>query len=85
MPKKQEVSPELLKRSAAVLLGARMTAGVSQREVSRKINVTQPLISSWEQGKSVPTIPHIVAIETALNLAAGSILLQIAYGELKES
>lgn len=85
MPKKQEVPAELLKRSAAVLLAARMTSGISQREVSKRIKVTQPLISSWEQGKSVPTIAHIVEIESALQVASGSLLLAIAYGQTTES
>ena len=85
MPKKQEIPTELLNQSAAVLLAARLTAGVSQREVSKRINVTQPLISSWEKGKTIPTINHIVAIEQALQLQAGSLLMAIAYGNQKES
>lgn len=85
MPKKQETPIELLKRSAATLLAARMTNGISQRELSKRIKVTQPLISSWEQGKSVPTLAHIIEIETALQLASGSLLTAIAYGDTTES
>lgn len=81
MPKKQEVSPEQLKQCATVLLSARMTAGISQRELSKRISVTQPLISSWEQGKSLPSINHLVAIETALESTKGAIILGIAYGD----
>ena len=80
MPKKQEVSPEQLKQCATVLLTARMTAGISQRELSKRINVTQPLISSWEQGKTLPSINHLVAIESAVSAAQGSLILAIAYG-----
>lgn len=80
MPKKQEVSPEQLKQCATVLLTARMNAGISQRELSKRINVTQPLISSWEQGKTLPSINHLVAIETAVGAPQGSVILAIAYG-----
>lgn len=85
MPTKQEIPADLLNRSATVLLGARMVAGVSQRELSRRINVTQPLISSWEKGKALPTINHIVAIEQSLGTESGQLLLAIAYGaEMKD-
>lgn len=85
MPKKQETPAELLNHAATVLLGARMNSGVSQRELSRRINVTQPLISSWEKGKAIPTINHIVAIEKSLGAEAGTLLMAIAYGlEMKE-
>jgi transcriptional regulator with XRE-family HTH domain len=84
MPKKQETPPHLLKHSATVLLGARMSSGISQRELSRRINVTQPLISSWEQGKALPTVPHIVAIEKSLGAESGTLLLAIAYGAQQE-
>ena len=81
MPKKHEVSEETMKQCATVLLTARMTAGISQRELSRRINVTQPLISSWEKGKSLPAINHLVEIETALGVAQGSVIIAIAYGD----
>jgi transcriptional regulator with XRE-family HTH domain len=84
MPKKQETPLHLLKHSATVLLGARMSSGISQRELSRRINVTQPLISSWEQGKALPTVPHIVAIEKSLGAESGTLLLAIAYGAQQE-
>ena len=81
MPKKQDLPAEVLKHSATVLLGARMNAGISQRELSKRINVTQPLISSWEQGKAIPTINHIVAIEKSLGADQGSLLNAIAFGD----
>jgi transcriptional regulator with XRE-family HTH domain len=84
MPKKQETPQHMLKHSAVVLVGARMIAGVSQRELSRRINVTQPLISSWEQGKALPTVPHIVAIEKSLGAESGTLLMAIAYGSQQE-
>lgn len=80
MPKKQETPAHILQHSATVLLGARMGAGISQRELSRRINVTQPLISSWEKGKAIPTVTHIVAIEKSLGAEQGSLLLAIAFG-----
>lgn len=80
MPRKQQASDQQLKHSAKVLINARTTSGISQRELSSRINVTQPLVSSWEKGKTIPSLHHIVAIETALNAEQGSLLLAIAYG-----
>ena len=86
MPKKQDTPPEQLKQCATVLLATRMTAGISQRELSKRINVTQPLVSSWEQGKTIPSITHLVAIESAVNAPKGSVILAVAYGDTpKES
>ena len=80
MPKKNETNPEQIKHCAASLLAARMTAGISQRELSRRINVTQPLISSWEKAKALPSLPHILLVEEALKMAQGELLNAIAYG-----
>lgn len=85
MPKKQEVPAEQLKQSATVLLGARMNAGISQRELSKRINVTQPLVSSWEQGKTLPSVNHLVAIEKATGSTQGAIIMAIAYWQHTES
>lgn len=85
MPKKQEIPAEQLKQCATVLLGARMNAGISQRELSKRINVTQPLVSSWEQGKTLPSVNHLVAIEQATSSAQGSIIMAIAYWQHTES
>lgn len=79
MPKKQEVPAEQLKQCATVLLGARMNAGISQRELSKRINVTQPLVSSWEQGKTLPAVNHLVAIEQATGADKGSVIMAVAY------
>lgn len=79
MPKKQEVPAEQLKQCATVLLAARMTAGISQRELSKRINVTQPLVSSWEQGKTLPAVNHLVAIEQATGAEKGSVIMAVAY------
>jgi hypothetical protein len=38
------------------------------------------LISSWEQGKTLPSINHLVAIETAVGAEQGAVILAIAYG-----
>lgn len=81
MPKKQNITSDDMKKIAASLLAARTTAGISQRELSKRINVTQPLISAWEQGRSCPSLHHIVAIEAALELDKTSLLFSIAYGD----
>jgi transcriptional regulator with XRE-family HTH domain len=81
MPKKQTATQDDMKKIAARLFEARTLAGISQRELSKRINVTQPLISAWEQGRSVPSLHHIVAIESALELDKTTLLFAIAYGD----
>lgn len=81
MPKKQIATQDDMKKIAATLFAARTTAGISQRELSKRLNVTQPLISAWEQGRSIPSLHHIVAIEAALELDKTSLLYVIAYGD----
>lgn len=81
MPKKQTATQDDMKKIAARLFEARTVAGISQRELSKRINVTQPLISAWEQGRSVPSLHHIVAIESALQLDKTTLLFAIAYGD----
>lgn len=80
MPKKHEINSEHIKHAAATILAARMTAGISQRELSRRVTVTQPLISSWEKAKAMPSLPYIIQIEQALNMPQGELLNAIAYG-----
>jgi transcriptional regulator with XRE-family HTH domain len=43
------------------------------------MGITQPLISAWEHGKSVPSLHHLVAIETSLGLSTGELIMPIAY------
>ena len=80
MPKKHPMTEAQTAHIAATILGARTAAGISQRELSRRLNVTQPLISAWEQGKSVPSLTHIVAVEAALEIPKTELLFAIAYG-----
>jgi transcriptional regulator with XRE-family HTH domain len=79
MPKKKTLSPEILNYSATAILSARISAGVSQRDLSVRMGITQPLISAWEHGKSVPSLHHLVAIETSLGLSTGELIMPIAY------
>src|SRR5438477_11607759 len=37
---------------------ARIKSGLSQAEVAEKLGVSQPLVSSWERGKSAPSEEH---------------------------
>ena len=79
MPKKQTLNPETLKHSAKVLLDARMNTGMSQRDLSMRMGITQPLISAWEHGKSIPSLHHLVSLEISLGLGTGDLIMPIAY------
>jgi len=85
MPKKKTLEPATMKHSATTLRNARLGTNVSQRELSKRIGVTQPLVSSWEHGKSIPSLHQLVAIEQSLLLAQGELILGIAYSDSLES
>lgn len=69
-----------LRNSAATIIREhRSEAGVSQVELAKRLTVSQPLVSAWECGKVIPCIDDIVAIERALKVAKGRILMKVAY------
>ena len=44
------------------LSAARVNAGLSQKEASALLNISNKTLSNWEKGKSFPTQPHIEAM-----------------------
>jgi transcriptional regulator with XRE-family HTH domain len=40
--------------------------GISQTDLARMINVSQPLLSKWESGKAYPRYPELKAIANIL-------------------
>jgi transcriptional regulator with XRE-family HTH domain len=69
-----------LRTSAAQIIREhRSEAGVSQVELAKRLNVSQPLVSAWECGKVIPCIDDLVAIELALKVVKGRILMKVAY------
>ncbi len=44
------------------LKAARINAGLKQREVAEKLNVSRETIGKWESGKTTPTIKQAAAI-----------------------
>jgi transcriptional regulator with XRE-family HTH domain len=70
---------EQLRQVAALQIrDARSITGVSQMKLAQLMQVSQPLVSSWECGRVTPSIDDIIGIETALQLDAGSLLSGIA-------
>lgn len=52
---------------AANIKIARTSAGLTQRELARKVNdVTELTVSRWERGESRPSERHLVALADAL-------------------
>ena len=45
---------------------ARNAAGVSQRDFAETIGVSQPLVSQWERGHRMPTVPDLVRVADEL-------------------
>lgn len=52
------------------LRSARIEAGISQSELSRRSATTQALISDYERGIKEPTYPMLVRLLSAMDMAA---------------
>jgi transcriptional regulator with XRE-family HTH domain len=62
----------------AAISGARRRAGTRQVDLGPRIGVTQATVSRWEQGE-LPSLDQVVAIEDALGLARGELLVAAGY------
>ena len=56
---------------AALILDARLSAGLTQAEVAERIGVTQQSIAKWESGSAAPRGQHRDAVATLLGLNLG--------------
>lgn len=50
------------------LEAARVNAGLSQKEVADKLNVSNKTVCSWEKGKTFPSAEYIEALCTLYGL-----------------
>jgi transcriptional regulator with XRE-family HTH domain len=48
-----------------LILQARAAAGLSQRELARRIGTSQPTIARWESGAQVPSVRSLTRIARA--------------------
>lgn len=47
----------------------RIAAGLTQAQVAKAINVAQPAVSSWEKGKTAPTLANVVRLVDLLSIS----------------
>lgn len=52
----------------------RTALGLNQRAFAKKINVSQPQISSWETGKSLPNLQEVMLICYKCHISADVLL-----------
>ncbi len=58
---------------------ARTANGVAQDALAPQVGVTQGAVSGWEQGRSEPSLDQIGALEKALGLRRGQLLIEAGY------
>jgi len=68
--------------AAKVIKDARRYGNISQVRLAQLLNISQPLVSSWECGKVTPGIDDVARIEQVLGVPEGSLLMDIAYPDL---
>lgn len=72
-------------RIAINLRNARQDAGLTQRDVERRIGVTQQTVSGWERGKNLPNIANLAALIRLYGCTANDIFGDMqAEGETPE-
>lgn len=62
---------------------ARLAAGLSQAELSRRMYVTQPTVSDWESGRKAPHVKNLIRL--ALLLGVNFEWLSTGRGEMQPS
>lgn len=62
-----------------VLQAARMDAGLSQRDLARKLGVSYSAVSQWEMGSTAPRQAKVRELERALNLEDGDLGQHLGY------
>jgi transcriptional regulator with XRE-family HTH domain len=60
----------------------RKLSAMSQVEVARRLDVSQPLVSSWECGRVTPGINDVRRLEKLFNTEPGEMLFKIAYFDM---
>ncbi len=50
------------------LIGARVEAGITQREMAKRLEVKQSAIARWEAGETMPTLDTLFRVSKALQL-----------------
>lgn len=53
------------------LCKARKRAGLSQYELAEKLQITQPAVSWWENGRHAPTLEFMIPLAEALGVTVG--------------
>lgn len=52
----------------------RETAGFSQAQLAKKLDVTRSSVNAWEMGLSTPTIQYVVAMSKLFHVSADYLL-----------
>jgi len=71
-PEQREVFRRALDR-------ARAQAGLSQRDLARRLGVTASAVSQWEAGQSAPRPTLVTQMEDVLGLSEGSLARLLGY------
>lgn len=53
------------------------TAGIEQLDLAEAVHVSQQTVSKWLRGKNKPRPERVTAIEKALNVPRGSLLMHL--------
>src|SRR6266542_3092040 len=76
-----EPAPDPVERLkfAEALLKAVAEAGISQRELARRLEVSQASVSQWLHGQTTPRPAMAVRLERELGREPGSLLIPLGY------
>ena len=52
----------------------RMSCGMTQSELAKKLNITRSSVNAWEMGLSIPSTPYIVELAQLFHVSSDFLL-----------
>lgn len=62
------------KKTGKFICESRISHGMSQKELAKKLNITDKAVSKWERGISFPDISMLIPISEVLEISLYDIL-----------
>jgi transcriptional regulator with XRE-family HTH domain len=66
---------------AKAIYDAKQDAGLSQREIGRRMGVDQTVVSTWVRGVATPSVERIVALDRMFGFRPGTLLERAGFVE----
>lgn len=73
-----------MKKLGKILKQRRIDLNLTQEELAELLGVSRMTVSVWEHGGNLPSLRNLTALETALKLPKGTLMIMACYGDNME-